>query len=404
MARLQETTLLGERPSVTFAQITETGVIPNVKVIGLESKNGRQYKIEALREGARHYEGVKVFLNHPKRSEVNEDRDFRTWVGTLEGVRDRADGLYAERLRLRKHGPYFKEIAEAATDFWKDFGLSHVADCDSRHDPKTGLEVIESVNEVFSVDIVDAPGANANLYESEGRMATKAAGKIKKLTLGAILEAAKGSTADTVSRKVLLEMVDTGLAQTNTEIPVEDGAAVDEQINEALRQVIADKMKSADNASLKKIIKALGMTDSISDMIGGGTTPDPANPPAEPAKLEALQKQLDQLAAKNLLLESGREPLPIWLETIAGLPEAKREAFVKTLPTKVGGGPNRGARPATSPPVRESAGSGADYSDLDDDGEESVEELQKRFESRATETEKRITESKGRPLRSLLNI
>ena len=42
------------------------GVIRGVKILGLESRNGRTYLPEALAAAAPLYEGAKVNVNHPK--------------------------------------------------------------------------------------------------------------------------------------------------------------------------------------------------------------------------------------------------------------------------------------------------------------------------------------------------
>jgi hypothetical protein len=44
----------------------EAGVIRGVKVLGLESRNGRTYLPEALAQAAQLYEDAKVNVNHPK--------------------------------------------------------------------------------------------------------------------------------------------------------------------------------------------------------------------------------------------------------------------------------------------------------------------------------------------------
>ena len=44
----------------------QAGVIRGVKILGLESRNGRSYLPEALSQAAPLYEGAKVNVNHPK--------------------------------------------------------------------------------------------------------------------------------------------------------------------------------------------------------------------------------------------------------------------------------------------------------------------------------------------------
>lgn len=148
----------------------EAGVIRVVKILGGQSGNGREYTAAAMRAAVPKYEGVKVFLNHPNRNALGEDRKFGDWVGVLESVHYvgpehhmKVPGLYGD-LHLRKGGKHYEEIIAAAMDFSQSFGLSHVADGDSV--VINGMEVVESINEVFSVDIVMDPATNSGLFEA----------------------------------------------------------------------------------------------------------------------------------------------------------------------------------------------------------------------------------------------
>ena len=139
------------------------GVIHDVRIIGTKSRNRRTYTHDALQTAVGKYEGVHVNVNHPKSSELNEDRQFDDWAGVLRNVAYRDGALYGD-LHLRRASRWFDQIVEAATEFPNSFGLSHVADGDSRFD--RGEEIVESIDNVFSVDIVLAPATNKGLFES----------------------------------------------------------------------------------------------------------------------------------------------------------------------------------------------------------------------------------------------
>jgi hypothetical protein len=109
------------------------------------------------------YEGVKVHVNHD--IETPTDRPWKDWVGVVEKVHLRADGLYGD-VRLRKESPLFEEICEAAEHFSSAFGMSHVANGDSHM--VDGCEVVEAITEVHAVDLVLVPATTAGLFESEG--------------------------------------------------------------------------------------------------------------------------------------------------------------------------------------------------------------------------------------------
>jgi hypothetical protein len=137
----------------------EAGVIHGVKLIGRQSRNGREYSSDALRDAIPKYEGVKVYVDH----DPGANRKVDDWVGVVENPTLRSDGLYGD-IRLRKQSARYEEICEAAEDFHDAFGMSHVADGESRM--VGGIEIVESINEVFSVDIVTVPATASSLYES----------------------------------------------------------------------------------------------------------------------------------------------------------------------------------------------------------------------------------------------
>lgn len=142
----------------------DAGIIFGVKIAGEKSRNGRQYTAEALRRAAPLYEGVKCYIDHPKRDKLGEDRSVRECVGVFENVRYReGKGLYGD-LKLRKASSSFEEMLEIATNFSSNFGLSHVAGGKSRREG--GIDVVYEIEEVYSVDLVTDPATTAGLYES----------------------------------------------------------------------------------------------------------------------------------------------------------------------------------------------------------------------------------------------
>lgn len=141
----------------------QNNVIRRVKVIGLASKNGRQYSPEALKNAVNLYENATVNLSHPKRTEADAERGFMESPGFLSGVRYESDGLYADLHLYEKH-PATALILERATKNPKGFGLSHNAD--GSYEKQNGRTVITKINRVRSVDVVGIPATTAGLFES----------------------------------------------------------------------------------------------------------------------------------------------------------------------------------------------------------------------------------------------
>ena len=63
----------------------EAGVIRGVKILGVESRNGRAYLPEALSQAASLYENAKVNVNHPKGSPA-VPRDYQDRIGVIRRV------------------------------------------------------------------------------------------------------------------------------------------------------------------------------------------------------------------------------------------------------------------------------------------------------------------------------
>src|SRR5262245_36124527 len=78
-------------------------LIRGVKILGLESRNGRRYLPEALAAAAALYEGAKVNVNHP-RAPAAAPRDYQDRLGSIREVGFRpGEGLLADLQFNPKH-------------------------------------------------------------------------------------------------------------------------------------------------------------------------------------------------------------------------------------------------------------------------------------------------------------
>lgn len=138
------------------------GRIFGVKVLGLESRNGRTYRPEAIAAAAPLYENVKVNVNHPK-TPPHEARDYQDRLGCLRNVRATADGLFGD-LYFNPHHPLADQLAWDAEHAPENVGLSHNVQARTRRQgDQVIVEAIECVN---SVDLVADPATTRGLYES----------------------------------------------------------------------------------------------------------------------------------------------------------------------------------------------------------------------------------------------
>jgi hypothetical protein len=141
-----------------------TGVLRGVKLIGLESLNGRRYRPAALAGAIGLYEGAKVNVNHPKDGPL-APRDYRDRLGVIRQVEFRpGEGLFGNLHFNPKHA-LAEQLAWDAEHNPQNVGFSHnVLARLSRDGEQT---VVEAITHVQSVDLVADPAATHGLFEEE---------------------------------------------------------------------------------------------------------------------------------------------------------------------------------------------------------------------------------------------
>lgn len=141
-------------------------IVHNVKIIGFQSANDREYTPEALKQAIPMYEGVNVNIDHP---EGGPDEQRSAWdrIGFLKNVKFvEGKGLYGDLHLLPSH-PFTERILEAAEKMPQIYGLSHNAKGEGFEDKKTKKFVVNKVAEVRHVDLVADPATTHSLAESK---------------------------------------------------------------------------------------------------------------------------------------------------------------------------------------------------------------------------------------------
>lgn len=141
----------------------QAGVIRGVKVLGLESQNGRSYLPEALAAAAPLYEGAKVNVNHPK-SFPSAPRDYQDRLGAIHNVALRGnEGLFAD-LHFNPQHALAGQLAWDAEHAPENVGFSH--NVLARMAKRGERTVVEAITKVQSVDLVADPATTRGLFES----------------------------------------------------------------------------------------------------------------------------------------------------------------------------------------------------------------------------------------------
>jgi hypothetical protein len=151
----------------------DAGVLRGVKLIGLESLNGRRYRPEALAAAVSLYEGAKVNVNHPSRDPL-APRDYRDRLGVVRQVEFRpGDGLFGNLHFNPKHA-LAEQLAWDAENNPRNVGFSHNVLARLSRDGEQAI--VEAITHVQSVDLVADPAATHGLFEQLEPPAAGAAG------------------------------------------------------------------------------------------------------------------------------------------------------------------------------------------------------------------------------------
>lgn len=149
---------------VTLRVDRAAGVLRGVKLIGLDSLNGRRYRPEALSAAVALYEGAKVNVNHPKEGPL-APRDYRDRLGVIREVEFRAEeGLFGNLHFNPKHA-VAEQLAWDAEHNPRNVGFSHNVLARLTRDGAQSL--VEAITHVQSVDLVADPASTRGLFEEQ---------------------------------------------------------------------------------------------------------------------------------------------------------------------------------------------------------------------------------------------
>lgn len=304
----------------------ENGVIRGVKVLGRISRNGREYSDNAMNDGARIYEGLRVNVDHPDRKNPSMERRFVEGFGELRNVVKRDDGVYGD-LHFKRSHPQAELVCESAERFPKSFGLSHNAEGSLVR--RSGKMVVESLTSAESVDIVGKPATNEGLFESvdptkEKPMKVKTT--VRKLIESAVLKLKRYKHAP--ARLLEMEGGDSALMAAPVDVMAPDEGVEpdpDEQIEEAFKSMVVavldDTTLDADG-KIARITEILTAQDSL--MSG-----KPADKPAE-------TKPGDAAVAESAVLKQIQAGLTSLLESqkVTQAKQAEQDAKLSLIESK----------------------------------------------------------------------
>jgi hypothetical protein len=319
------------------------GIIRGVKILSSKSRNGRRYLQEAMEKARPRYEKSKVYLDHIDPKATKRRKTDERW-GQLQDVRCTEDGLYGDLHYLKSHR-CTESILESIERF-EDAGLSH--DAGGKVRQENGEDVVYEIAEVYSVDFVQNPATNSNLFEERQTMPRK--------LLSVLREHVKVKLASSLLAN-LTEMGDMYSDATPMMEPDVEGASdPDADIAAALKTAVMAVLDSEDDTATKisKIKLILGVKDKI-EGTGAAATPAATEGDAMSEELTNLRAELTQLREERsrekstsecrALLESlGIDATEVRVNALIPLKEDGRKLLAAEFP-------KRAIKPASSPSV-----------------------------------------------------
>lgn len=177
--QLQSETEGQRRIQVSKADVTEQasfesatdqsvdGVVRGVKLLGLRSRNRRNYDTPGVRKTAvEHLSGARIFIDHPE-TPVSP-RSYRDAFGVVENCQYvSGKGFYGDIRYNPKHFLADQFIWDVKNN---PSGLGMSVNARLIYGPKkdkNGDEVVESIEMVRSLDVVTKPATSAGIFEHE---------------------------------------------------------------------------------------------------------------------------------------------------------------------------------------------------------------------------------------------
>ena len=256
-----------ERVALGGALDKEHHVIRGVKLLGLESKNGRTYLPTAARNALALYEGAKINVNHPKGS-PGSPRGYEERIGIARDVEFReGQGLYGN-LHYNPSHPLAAMLEFDAEHSPESVGLSH--NVEARTSTRDGKKVVESIVRVQSVDLVADPATTNGIFEHEEPEMSLAEMTVEQIAAEhAGVKALTESACDCEKVKAELEALKAEKSAREHRESVEailtaGGIAITEQVRDVACSLAADKLP-AYIESLQGVAKPAGQKPKSSE-------------------------------------------------------------------------------------------------------------------------------------------
>lgn len=354
----------GIRTAGFLEEDLRAGVLKNVKLCGLESRNiagslapvtrmefGEAYDkpygyaIEALKGAAQSYVGLPIYMDHPSitggvSSERSVNNTFgeitKAWViehGSPEDV-----GLWGNAEFLTKHA-YSEPFIEMVQRFPRRIGFSHIAG--GVIEKIDGRGLVTEIKQPQSCDLVADPATVGGLQESTRRRIFDMAKSFTTKRGVKLVDAIARMNDDVQNVTLLREMLDeTAIGQTE----MDQGMTDEDMVFEGLIMAVTARLRSDPNL-LPEVLKTVGIDvmktgDQQGQQQGDQQQQQQGQQQQQQQQPQQQQQQPMQpvqegsnewLRAENMLLKEGREATQTQVIAVASVPEEHRKTLIESF-------------------------------------------------------------------------
>ena len=142
-------------------------MVRGMKLLGLESRNGRTYDTHGVRStAAGRLTGARVFLNHP--AQATDARRYQDQIGSVVSARYRESQGHFGDVRFNPKHPVYEQLMWDIRNNPSGLGMSINASLKvGRQRDSAGRIVVEGIHSIRSVDIVTHPATTNGVFEHE---------------------------------------------------------------------------------------------------------------------------------------------------------------------------------------------------------------------------------------------
>lgn len=230
----------------------DTGIIRKVKLLGLTSKNGRNYNTEGVRKTAKAaLEGARVYVDHPEKpGDVRSYKEAFGFTDSVEYVEGK--GWYGN-VKFNPNHPQANQFIWDVKHNPTGLGMSINARIrqSAKRDP-SGRFAVEAIEACRSVDLVTRPATADGIFEHEDSEPTQMT-KLSDLSAEALEELKSQVKKDLEPSKEALEAEQARKELADLKKKLEDREAAD----------AAAKLKGDVTEAIGKIFKDVTLPDGV---------------------------------------------------------------------------------------------------------------------------------------------